>query len=144
MIYFLTEGEGDDLVIRYKYIADELQRFGGKMSKMDHHEVVPIEGYETQEDLEYYIFDRMVDGKIICTLNMDKYNSIGWSGIRNKRNMLLSETDYIALPDVSNVIYTKKCYKNFVEYRQTLRDLPSKYENHKDVVFPLKPVIEKN
>ena len=55
--------------------------------------------------------------------------------LRNKRNKLLSETDYLALSDVT----MSDAMKN---YRQALRDITNgltTVENIEAVVFPTKP-----
>ena len=55
-----------------------------------------------------------------------------WKKLREKRNLLLAETDWTANSDVtmSDAMRT---------YRQALRDLPSSTSNPDDVVFPTKP-----
>jgi len=55
-----------------------------------------------------------------------------WINIRNKRNLLLTETDFHALSDVTMTT-------EMSNYRQQLRDLPSSTSNPDDVVFPTKP-----
>ena len=55
--------------------------------------------------------------------------------LRNKRNRLLSATDYLALSD--NTLTA-----DMTTYRQALRDLPNgltTVEDVKGVVFPIKP-----
>jgi hypothetical protein len=51
--------------------------------------------------------------------------------LRQKRNMLLSETDYTQLPDVMAANGTELT-EQYVIYRQQLRDLPSLYEDNLD------------
>lgn len=54
--------------------------------------------------------------------------------IRLKRNILLSASDCMALPD------HPKYSQSILEYRQALRDLPAVYtDNPEDVVFPVAP-----
>ena len=56
--------------------------------------------------------------------------------LRNKRNKLLSETDYLALSDVT-------MSDNWKTYRQALRDITNELttvEQIEAVVFPTKPV----
>ena len=55
-----------------------------------------------------------------------------WDEVRKRRNVLLAETDFYALSDVtmSDAMAT---------YRQSLRDLPASVENSEDVVWPEKP-----
>lgn len=55
-----------------------------------------------------------------------------WKSIREKRNQLLAETDYLALSD--NIMSAE-----MTTYRQALRDLPASTSNPDDVVFPTKP-----
>jgi len=55
-----------------------------------------------------------------------------WYDIREKRNKLLAETDYLALSD--NTMSAE-----MTAYRQALRDLPASTSNPDDVVFPTKP-----
>jgi len=55
-----------------------------------------------------------------------------WKAIREKRNQLLAETDYLALSD--NTMSAE-----MTAYRQALRDLPASTSNPDDVVFPTKP-----
>jgi hypothetical protein len=52
--------------------------------------------------------------------------------IRNQRNNLLSETDWMALPDVT----MSNAWKT---YRQELRDIPANNTIYKDVTWPTKP-----
>jgi hypothetical protein len=58
-----------------------------------------------------------------------------WDNIRKKRNILLSECDWTMMADAPENL-------NFHEwemYRQRLRDLPTFYENPKDVKWPISP-----
>nr|BAR28575.1 putative phage tail fiber protein [uncultured Mediterranean phage uvMED]BAR29160.1 putative phage tail fiber protein [uncultured Mediterranean phage uvMED]BAR29197.1 putative phage tail fiber protein [uncultured Mediterranean phage uvMED] len=60
-----------------------------------------------------------------------------WIKARNKRNALLSESDWTQLSDISEQTKTK-----WIEYRQELRDLPQTYkqvDNIDDVIFPSIP-----
>jgi len=55
-----------------------------------------------------------------------------WSDLREKRNILLVETDFYALSDVT-------MSSNMGTYRQTLRDLPANTSDPTDVTWPTKP-----
>jgi len=55
-----------------------------------------------------------------------------FSWLRNKRNRLLSETDYLALSDVT-------ISNDMKVYRQALRDLPANTANPANPVWPTKP-----
>ena len=55
-----------------------------------------------------------------------------WEDIRDRRNYLLSQTDWTANSDVTMSDAMKT-------YRQQLRDLPTSQSNPDNVVFPEKP-----
>ena len=55
-----------------------------------------------------------------------------FSWLRNKRNRLLSETDYLALSDVT-------ISNDMKAYRQALRDLPANTADPANPVWPTKP-----
>jgi len=55
-----------------------------------------------------------------------------WENVRETRNILLAETDFYALSDVTMTT-------EMSNYRQQLRDLPTSTSNPDDVVFPEKP-----
>lgn len=62
--------------------------------------------------------------------------------MRKIRNLLLINTDWTQIPDCS---LSSEKKQEYIEYRQTLRDLPAnsqpKYENNQlvGVVFPVPP-----
>ena len=53
--------------------------------------------------------------------------------VRYKRNLLLSETDYLALSDNTMT-------QEMAEYRQNLRDITSQVGFPENVIWPIKPV----
>jgi len=57
-----------------------------------------------------------------------------WDDIRTKRDLLLKETDWAALPDVN--VSTKQ---SWLVYRQMLRNIPQKFKTPEEVVWPEKP-----
>jgi len=57
-----------------------------------------------------------------------------WEQIRNRRDVLLKETDWAALPDVN--VSTKQ---SWLVYRQILRNIPQKFKTPEEVVWPEKP-----
>jgi hypothetical protein len=65
-------------------------------------------------------------------LTQEQEISAKWVDIRQQRNKLLSESDWMAVSDrtMSNAEKT---------YRQELRDLPNQFSNPNDVIFPSKP-----
>lgn len=61
-----------------------------------------------------------------------------WNKIREKRNQLLAETDYLMLGDVWNNMSNKQ-QSDILAYRQALRDLPSTITDIDNVIYPEKP-----
>lgn len=55
-----------------------------------------------------------------------------WEAMRGKRNFLLAQTDIYGLSD-------RRMTAEMKNYRQDLRDLPSRYSDPADVVWPTKP-----
>jgi hypothetical protein len=53
------------------------------------------------------------------------------------RNALLSESDWSQVPDNS---LTEEKKEDWREYRQSLREITSAFENPKDIIFPDLPV----
>ena len=57
---------------------------------------------------------------------------VPWQSLREKRNLLLTQTDYLALSDVTLT-------EEMRTYRQALRDLPSNTTDPENPVWPTKP-----
>jgi hypothetical protein len=59
-----------------------------------------------------------------------------WEHLRKCRDHLISQTDWVLLPDspVSN-----EYLDAIKKYRQDLRDLPGTTDNPKQVIWPVKP-----
>lgn len=57
-----------------------------------------------------------------------------WDNIRMTRNMFLFESDWTQIPD-----NPKSKDKEWLKYRQLLRDIPQTFALAEDVVFPEKP-----
>jgi len=60
----------------------------------------------------------------------------GIEGLRSQRNSLLTETDWTQLSDCP---LSPEQKENYIKYRQELRDIPGKYSNIYEVVWPRKP-----
>lgn len=60
--------------------------------------------------------------------------AVTWDQIRQKRNRLLSESDWTQMPDVVNINKL-----DWAGYRSFLRNIPQTFSNPEDVVFPEKP-----
>jgi len=56
-----------------------------------------------------------------------------WSSLRRQRNQLLTETDYLGLPDLGGFS------AEMTAYRQALRDLPANTVDPANPVWPTKP-----
>ena len=61
-------------------------------------------------------------------------DEIAWEPVRNKREQLLKETDWVGLSDVN--ISNKQAW---LDYRQALRDIPQTFAKPEDVIWPVKP-----
>ena len=92
---------------------------------------------------------KSLDGKIV-PLTAEHENQIkidtenfekDFSNIRNERNRLLRETDWIVTREREKAGSVKN-FEAFVEYRQELRDIPTKYNKVSLVKWPTKPEIE--
>lgn len=72
---------------------------------------------------------------------LDSYdpNAERWAKIRQVRDGLLAQTDYLMVPDYP---VTDECRAAFVAYRQALRDI-TEVATPDDVVFPEQPEVVK-
>jgi hypothetical protein len=61
---------------------------------------------------------------------------LGWEPIRIRRDSLLLSCDWTQLPDSPLLAEIKQ---EWLEYRQTLRDITDSFENAWDVIFPEDP-----
>ena len=61
--------------------------------------------------------------------------------IRNQRNALISETDYLMMPDYQ---LDDEKRNDFKDYRQALRDITKQTSFPESVEWPDKPTMEKN
>jgi len=67
---------------------------------------------------------------------LENKNNEAWRKIREERNQLLGESDYMILADAP-VDETQK--QEWTTYRQVLRDIPQDYDSPDEVVYPDKP-----
>ncbi|MBQ4864598.1 phage tail assembly chaperone [Pseudoalteromonas sp. MMG013] len=58
--------------------------------------------------------------------------------IRQKRNELISETDWTQMPDAP---FTTEKKTEFATYRQALRDITNNLDNPDEVNWPIKPTL---
>ncbi len=61
-----------------------------------------------------------------------------WNVIRQKRDLLISETDWTQVSD-NQLAEEKKA--EFIAYRQELRDIPQNFDDPDAVVWPEKPTL---
>ena len=66
---------------------------------------------------------------------LEKETEQKWEEVRNKRNQLLNESDFLLLLDRWNTFSTEK-QNEILSYRQTLRDLPQNFQNPDEIVWP--------
>lgn len=59
-----------------------------------------------------------------------------WTKLRTERNIRLSNSDWVMLPDVS---LTTEKKEEWVTYRQALRDLPANTSDPENVTWPTPP-----
>jgi septation ring formation regulator EzrA len=76
-----------------------------------------------------------INGKTKQEVEQEKINQ-EWIRIRNKRDNLLKETDYLIMPDYLITDEDRILVEN---YRNELRNIPQNYSNPFEVVFPEKP-----
>lgn len=62
-----------------------------------------------------------------------------WDAVRDKRNMLLTATDYTQFPDTPITIESKA---EFVAYRQALRDITTQSDPN-NIIWPTSPIYQK-
>lgn len=61
-----------------------------------------------------------------------------WEVVREQRNKLLSECDYVVLPDYWATL-SKEQQNAWVSYRKQLREITKNFTDPQEVVFPEKP-----
>lgn len=64
-------------------------------------------------------------------------DQVKWNAIRSSRSILLKEADNL----VSIALDKNEDATLFREYRQALRDIPQKYSEPDDVIWPEKPTV---
>jgi hypothetical protein len=91
---------------------------------------------------------KVTQSYIIENINSSEYYDNFMSKLREKRNRLLTESDFMCLYDL--IISREEQYLMDVkEYRQQLRDLPEKFSDSGiyydifSVVYPDKPILNK-
>lgn len=111
------------------------------------HEIVDDEVIETISviDLPVPPAPPVLTEEEIAMMHIEQHN-VAMNELRTKRDLLLAQTDYTQLADIVAKNGTELTTL-YVEYRQSLRDLPSLYENdmtflsETDAVYPALPSI---
>jgi hypothetical protein len=84
--------------------------------------------------------DASESGGVITIIKSAKWlenkTNEAWRKIRNQRNQLLKDSDYIMFPDITITAEKKEEWET---YRQALRDIPQDYDSPDEVVYPDKP-----
>jgi hypothetical protein len=99
-----------------------------------------VELYDiTEEDYNNYVdkgYKFNLTTKKIETVDESIILERSWVDLRDTRNKLLSNSDWIMLSD--NTL-TEEQKNNWKTYRQALRDLPQNTTDPREVVWPSKP-----
>jgi hypothetical protein len=99
-----------------------------------------VELYDiTEEDYNNYVdkgYKFNLTTKKIETVDESIILERSWVDLRDTRNKLLSNSDWIMLSD--NTL-TEEQKNNWKAYRQALRDLPQNTTDPREVVWPSKP-----
>ena len=73
-----------------------------------------------------------IDQALVDAARLELNVENAWKTLRTKRTELLTETDYLALSDVT-------LSTEMAEYRQALRDLPANTSDPANPTWPVKP-----
>ena len=80
----------------------------------------------------------LVDDAWVLSLDVDAVTADAWTALRSKRNLLLQQSDWVALAD-AHLSQDKK--DAWFAYRQELRDLPDLVTDPTQVDWPLDPTV---
>ena len=103
------------------------------------HSSIPEDSIEITENEREMMLDQMNNHnkKVVIVNDRISFEDIvipvTWDEIRAKRNRILRQTDYTQMPDWPG---NKVPWFN---YRKELREIPQKYKNPEDVVWPAPP-----
>lgn len=82
--------------------------------------------------IEEWVIEQLTDTELAAVKNQ-AFAEVNW-----KRDAYLQRTDFLMLSDAPIDDATRAAW---VSYRQALRDLPKKYSDPRDVLFPTPPVV---
>ena len=109
---------------------------GPESQWMVDNKILEVEGWPTIDSVNQAIESTSgsnVDGKWRAFEVREKSNSEKWDELRDKRNLLLTNSDFTQLND------SPKDKSKWESYRKALRDLPETYPNADDVIWPTEP-----
>lgn len=111
---------------RYKFINENI------IYDNDNEKFIPVNAEDNKDWLEFVEWSKTNDAD-----GPDKFEN--WETVgRAIRDSLLKETDWTQFPDSPLTDKQKEAYK---KYRQELRNLPKKYPDYDDVVWPKEPKV---
>lgn len=132
-MFAIVELSTGKILFRYESAAADYGKFGGMLA--DRSVVVHIEIPAGQSQYTMYSFEKQVfypgggasaeDASILL--------------LKQKRNMLLAETDYLFLTDVDVSVIPNKLKEEYKKYRSQLRAMFKDKPKAASVVFPVKP-----
>lgn len=68
-------------------------------------------------------------------------SDMAWDSLRNQRDLLLKETDFMMTQDYYYSVLTAQEQTDVTTYRQALRDLPTNTADPTNITWPDKPQI---
>lgn len=117
---------------------------------LDYYEVLTYDGLEHSirttdnknipiaiDNRDYQTFLKVDTDAKLCKRTELRTDAVKWAEIRAARDRLLYECDWAILPDSPLDMVDVDKLK---VYRQELRDIPSKFKNPIDVIFPENPL----
>lgn len=90
-------------------------------------------------DPEYF---KVVDNDVVEMTDIEKQSldtSVLFTELRQKRNILLKNTDWIIIKQYEDNMLSISRYRPWLEYRQSLRDLPANTVDPTNIVWPIEP-----
>jgi hypothetical protein len=115
------------------YNKEEQQLYLGS-EKPDYPEYKEYPEYTPMDGLRFYAENGVVKEKTEKELEADRFSELA-KDVRERRNELLQDCDYVMLPD-----YPLADKSGWIEYRQALRDVPEQKGFPDSVIWPSKPL----
>lgn len=117
------------MIFEYSHTYKEPYTYNGQLHQFDPYLPVPVPPEDADYGKSLKDVVGMTDAEASAIVLEQK-----WIQVRDTRDQLLKETDWVSGEDVPQSI--KDLY---FPYRQELRDITSTYASPDDVVFPTKP-----